>query len=1284
MDYSKEIKRYLKLRTKAQKDRNIVEESNCCNVLGDLYLKQENHEEALLMHTSELKLCEVLKDVTGQAIANRKIGDVYLALENYQRAIKHYKMYLRLAAQDSVELQRANTSLGRSYLEYSKTLENREESRKALQKSIGFLDESMSNVATLMEEGTVNKKEIIGMKIRSLLNLGLCFSYLSGISRVEDKNKSSTKSKDYLQKALYLSQRYEFDEERCLANRILTLVNIDGKQYSAAARSAECALQIARKIHRKDETLLALELASEAYLFMENLQAAKSYLKEIYKKYPKQRNEVEMKLKTVIKLYHLQKEIAASKENPQKEYSLHEALADAFCSIGSFYPAIKHYKMQEKLLPKLPNVSSKQRTAVYFSIASTLSDVKKYDEAICYYYKDIESSIEENELSKTFTHIAGAMEKNEASYEEIETIYVKALECADASKDDLLKLQTLVPYEEMQRNLQKTDKAFETRQKISELELKLGVIADEAMCENEDSQNSCFLQDIDELFEAEMTTNEDVEMDTMEDGDTSRRRRKTNFIKTNEKGETLLHRVCIEGKLKSVEVLVRQGHPLNPRDFCGWIPLHEACNHGHLDVVDFLVNNGAHINDTGGELCDNITPINDAATNGHFDVVKFLLRSGADPNIPNAHGNTTLDCLVNYYHRHKEDLDSDSKEEYKELLATLKSMRSTQFTNRSVTDLPQTVANYPEELKENNKILEFLDDDLPGLQKESLRISQASPEHGKLSDGEEVDDNFAIIEDFDDNTMDYEENYPNTLKSVANILKDAKSAKTKRFGGKCYSSNSAQSSSIGVDKVFLRYDKSRRNSRFVRTKRSERSGPFSSSFLPQSKNDCSELSRSATNRPTKQPALLSVDDDALSNDDWLVPDDEECAMDTQPVKRHRQSHEADVHKDTASKQSLDITSQPPLNSVSTMCVYQHTGASSTHFYPHPEHSQSSAIRLKVQISDKSFVIPVPGRDKKVSWLLETAASRYEKLTRLRPLLSLSTSDGCLLAPDDLICDTLTFNDTVVGNILSYKVLTISQCYVENCKTAKRPILPAILKACENCKNSKTFKLGNLGFSHERHLKPLIQSLGQEEVRKFILAGNRLDKDGVRCFCQSISQPSPEVRPPIEELDLTCCGLDSEAIGTLAECEPLHCLKRLNLSFNPLLNGDGMQKLLLSFKSLQSLVLKKCLISEDFFVNFDPAENSLPNLEHLDISKNDVGSYGLLKWLRLLNRTIIKRLHFREISNSQSNAYVVGHLLTFLGKSSSTLDFIDLSNNHLSTEQLDLLRPVIGLIKRIQT
>ena len=52
-----------------------------------------------------------------------------------------------------------------------------------------------------------------------------------------------------------------------------------------------------------------------------------------------------------------------------------------------------------------------------------------------------------------------------------------------------------------------------------------------------------------------------VERDIADDSDDDepvRRRRRTNFNKTNEKGETQLHRACIEGSLKSVEVLIKQ------------------------------------------------------------------------------------------------------------------------------------------------------------------------------------------------------------------------------------------------------------------------------------------------------------------------------------------------------------------------------------------------------------------------------------------------------------------------------------------------------------------------------------------------------------------------------------------------------------------------------------------------------------------------------------------------------------------------------------------------------
>uniref|UniRef100_A0A2R9AYP2 Tonsoku like, DNA repair protein n=1 Tax=Pan paniscus TaxID=9597 RepID=A0A2R9AYP2_PANPA len=97
----------------------------------------------------------------------------------------------------------------------------------------------------------------------------------------------------------------------------------------------------------------------------------------------------------------------------------------------------------------------------------------------------------------------------------------------------------------------------------------------------------------------------------------------------NDMGETLLHRACIEGQLRRVQDLVRQGHPLNPRDYCGWTPLHEACNYGHLEIVRFLLDHGAAVDDPGGQGCEGITPLHDALNCGHFEVAELLLERGA-------------------------------------------------------------------------------------------------------------------------------------------------------------------------------------------------------------------------------------------------------------------------------------------------------------------------------------------------------------------------------------------------------------------------------------------------------------------------------------------------------------------------------------------------------------------------------------------------------------------------------------------------------------------------------
>ena len=73
-----------------------------------------------------------------------------------------------------------------------------------------------------------------------------------------------------------------------------------------------------------------------------------------------------------------------------------------------------------------------------------------------------------------------------------------------------------------------------------------------------------------------------------------------------------------------------QGHPVNPRDYCGWLPLHEAANHGFIEIVQYLLDKGALIDDRGGEHCGGVTPLHDACCCGNLTVVELLVARGAN------------------------------------------------------------------------------------------------------------------------------------------------------------------------------------------------------------------------------------------------------------------------------------------------------------------------------------------------------------------------------------------------------------------------------------------------------------------------------------------------------------------------------------------------------------------------------------------------------------------------------------------------------------------------------
>ena len=48
----------------------------------------------------------------------------------------------------------------------------------------------------------------------------------------------------------------------------------------------------------------------------------------------------------VIKMCHITSQIKLNSNNLEKLCHLHEALADAFCDMACYHPAVKHYKMQ--------------------------------------------------------------------------------------------------------------------------------------------------------------------------------------------------------------------------------------------------------------------------------------------------------------------------------------------------------------------------------------------------------------------------------------------------------------------------------------------------------------------------------------------------------------------------------------------------------------------------------------------------------------------------------------------------------------------------------------------------------------------------------------------------------------------------------------------------------------------------------------------------------------------------------------------------------------------------
>ncbi|KAI5616670.1 tonsoku-like protein, partial [Silurus asotus] len=657
MSSAKEIKQLQKAKSKAQINNNLKEEANLCNQLGELLAKNGDYQAAIEEHRQELALSEVLHDVIGCAVANRKIGECYAELGNIEAALKYQRRHLDLArsVNDATEEQRALATIGRTYLflhDSDQSMDSLKQAEDAFKKSLAILDGRL--------EGTVSARELSEMRARLLLNLGFVFDGL----------KEPQRCSDFIRQSIYISEKNNLLEDLYRANFNLGSIHFRNGQHSLAMRCFEKSKECARKMSDKFSESECFYIIGKVLLNLGDLQAARHSLKKAFRlgsQQPAEREAVKRDLKYAIRGCQLEEAMAGvSNSVSQEALGLTEGLGDLYCKVGCYSKALESYRTQLSCAEKLGK-PARELAVIHVSLAATYTDLRQHNKALEHYRHELKlRDGNPKEECETWLNIASCQEEYGVSLEEVDNSYTAALNCAEKAAQSKLKRRVLRVWLQAQKRASSA-----------------GADATEARLQEQCEAEGCRLEDSDgEEEEEELQNSEPLDSDIqLSDSDddldgydklVTGRRKTGRWNRRNEKGETALHRACIEGNWKQVNFLVEQGHPLNPRDHCGWTPLHEACNHGHLGIVALLLDKGANVNDPGGVYCDGVTPLHDALSCGHFQIARLLVQKGASVNVRNNKGDKPLDTLRQWLKTYGRELDQETRQDCSETEKLLK------------------------------------------------------------------------------------------------------------------------------------------------------------------------------------------------------------------------------------------------------------------------------------------------------------------------------------------------------------------------------------------------------------------------------------------------------------------------------------------------------------------------------------------------------------------------------------------------------------------------------------
>ncbi|XP_055339031.1 tonsoku-like protein [Paramacrobiotus metropolitanus] len=1164
--------------------RNYKEVAEICNYLGELLSKEGRYEDAINEHETELEMCEKLQDALGKAIANRKLGECYCALGSFDKALAYQQQHLVIARElgNELEQQRAHATLGRTYLCKA---EAADDVRGALAKAEQSFQSSLS--IALVLKGEIDSGEYFAMVGRLYLNLGL----------VAEMSGQITRAIKYLHDARteISGKKLEDEEQKCLST--LSALYQKTGNVSSAREFAEKAYVLSKRLKEKSALVECLQLRAGIFMESEQFSEARHCLKRLIKsKFAEA--ECKHKAKRMLNsLPKLREGIGKLKKCDDKvtRLSLLEVIGDLYCGCECYYTGLRYYKkmLETAIDCDRPNG---QLASIYVSLAQTAADLKMYKEAVKYCLEEVKLRIDPVQLCKTWLNIADYTYRSESNDDLTIDMYNNAIREAEKADNSGLLLQCLQELRSLYRSSGDADKTTELDDRIRRLRIRVDASEDDD--DEEQTSSRSATPDFDDLSSV---TESDDEQGENEEGLLPRKRGQYK-VRRNEKGETPLHVAVINGSLKRVRHLINQGHPVNERDYCGWLPIHEAANHNHLEIAKLLIENNALLDDQGGgSQCDGMTPIVDAANCGNLDMVRLLFDRGANLLKKDRFGNTVIDALYAWKNGNLDEDDVETKSIFENLIADLQGAmlqsgaKPNELRNKTAgkSEPNQTDSKLHRSHKSGEKLNSHfrrqrsasphLDSNPTEIYREAIvgigssrqrkRKRSPSPNFQKISN----DDALIRAEDFiGDDWL------------VEDVITADKQPVNKNAAALLFTSGSRQSPIVS----------SKRPAEDLDMRAEPKLKPGSQASTVSQDSAFERVARSASSKiSSSRRTVRNPDVEILELPDEEDNDDEELA-------------------------TLPMQTAPsvPAKERSFEC------AATIHV------CGSSVRRLRIRIQDMVVLVPLTsGSGKTISWLAEEAATRYAEAKGLQPRLQLMTSDGAVLSLADQVSDVVGELEEVCGLPTSWDMPPIGERYTKACQVTKTPLYQNILQALNIAVDTGQLVLDDL-LVEPSSMAPIFRSLQfQSNIRHFSCEGCLLND-----FSFPVLNETLVTMPHLTSLNLSCANMTETSLEiirgslnptTLGSVKPLQMVTKLDLSHNNFSNAAMkiVADILTSIPNLEEVKLDDCGFSTGFLDDISSEIRGklekCEKLRTLSFAMNHIGAHGFLKTLMCCSNNV---------------------------------------------------------------